>query len=161
MCFHEFESLFIVCFYGKLSHLDAMPWWQGKHVGKIVNLNLKEKALFHQYKIFATISAACFVCCPTSKSQMSLKKTLNSYLLISWKLQERFEACVITLNPKNLVHKANTNFKDRRVASKVVVLMCVPGQLMPITVKCIIDTDYSYFFYNARKKTWFLWPQSF
>lgn len=76
----------------------------------MVRINLEERAVFHQQETSATNSAAGFVCCSTAKSQMFLRKTLNSPAYLLDAAQERFEVCLITLNPKELVHRENINF---------------------------------------------------
>lgn len=81
----------------------------------MARINLEEKAMFHGQETSATNSAAGFVCCSTAKSQMFLRKTLNSPAYLLDAAQERFEVCVITLNPKELVHREILTFKDRYV----------------------------------------------
>lgn len=143
LCSHTVCSMFAV---SSGCH-EMLPWRQCWHVDKIVNTNPEEKALFHQHKITATISAAGSVCFFNSQIPHVLEKNtelLPAYLLEA--AQERFEACFMTLSPMELVHKPNTNFYRQTCCQRtmVVVLVCTPWQLSThahFTVKCILFVE--------------------
>lgn len=139
--------LFVACLQFLLDAMKCSHYDHDWHVDKIVNINPEEKALFHQHKNTATISAAGSVHFFNSQIPNVLERNtelLPAYLLEA--AQERFEACFMTLSPMELVHKPNTKFYRQTCCQQtmVVVLVCTPWLLSTythFTVKCILFVE--------------------